>query len=130
LRINHLEPRLLHRRREEVRQNPAFDLQLDPTSPGMQFHKLDRIRDPNFWSIRVSREIRLIVHCTASSLLLCSVAHHDRAYAWAERRKLEIHPTTGAGQLAGVGVSQGFGSELTDITLAACRNELFRSADQ
>jgi hypothetical protein len=27
------------------------------------------------------------------------VDHHDRAYAWAARRKLEIHPTTGAAQL-------------------------------
>jgi hypothetical protein len=27
------------------------------------------------------------------------VDHHDRAYSWAERRKLEIHPTTGAAQL-------------------------------
>ena len=25
--------------------------------------------------------------------------HHDKAYAWAERRKLETHPTTGAAQL-------------------------------
>ena len=25
--------------------------------------------------------------------------HHDKAYAWAERRKLEVHPKTGAAQL-------------------------------
>ena len=25
--------------------------------------------------------------------------HHDRAYDWAERRKLETHPKTGAAQL-------------------------------
>ena len=33
------------------------------------------------------------------SLLLCYVDHHDKAYDWAERRKLETHPTTGAAQL-------------------------------
>jgi hypothetical protein len=77
----------------------AFDLQVNPASPGMQFHKLDRARDPNFWSVRVSRDIRLIVHRTASSLLLCYVDHHDDAYNWAERRKLETHPKTGAAQL-------------------------------
>ena len=33
------------------------------------------------------------------SLLLCYVGHHDDAYRWAERRKLEIHPKTGAAQL-------------------------------
>jgi mRNA-degrading endonuclease RelE of RelBE toxin-antitoxin system len=80
----------------------AFDLQLDPASPGMSFHKLDRAKDKNFWSVRVSRDIRLIVHKTSSRLLLCFVGHHDRAYEWAERRKLETHPTTGAAQLVEV----------------------------
>jgi hypothetical protein len=28
----------------------AFDLQLDATSRGLHFHRLDRARDPNFWS--------------------------------------------------------------------------------
>lgn len=46
----------------------------------MSFHKLDRAKDPNFWSVRVSRDIRLIVHKTAGSLLLCYVDHHDQAY--------------------------------------------------
>ncbi len=77
----------------------AFDLQMNPANPGLSFHKLDRARDKNFWSVRVSRDIRLIVHRTSSSLLLCYVDHHDAAYAWAERRKLETHPTTGAAQL-------------------------------
>src|SRR5262245_25574250 len=76
----------------------AFDLQLNPTQPGMQLHKLDQARDPHFWSVRVSRHIRLIVHKTDASLLLCYVDHHDEAYRWAERRKLEVHPKTGAAQ--------------------------------
>jgi mRNA-degrading endonuclease RelE of RelBE toxin-antitoxin system len=80
----------------------AFDLQLNPASPGMQLHKLDRARDKNFWSVRVNRDIRLIVHRTEGSLLLCYVDHHDDAYEWAERRKLETHPTTGAAQLVEV----------------------------
>src|SRR2546428_9230760 len=77
----------------------AFDLQMHPAHPGMQLHKLDKARDPNFWSVRVSRAIRMIVHRTAASLLLCYVDHHDEAYRWAERRKLETHPQTGAAQL-------------------------------
>ena len=48
--------------------------------------------------MRVSSDIRLIVHKTAASLLLCYVDHHDKAYVWAERRKLETHPKTGAAQ--------------------------------
>lgn len=76
----------------------AFDLQLNPANPGMQFHKLNKPKDRNFWSVRVSADIRLIVHKTADSLLLCYVGHHDKAYDWAERRKLETHPKTGAAQ--------------------------------
>src|SRR5665213_1387578 len=77
----------------------AFDLQVNTASPGMSFHKLDKAKDKNFWSVRVSRDIRLIVHKTDASLLFCYVAHHDKAYQWAERRKLETHPKTGAAQL-------------------------------
>ena len=77
----------------------AFDLQLNPVNPGMSFHRLDRAKDPNFWSVRVDRDLRLIVHRSESQLLLCYVGHHDDAYRWAERRKIERHPTTGAAQL-------------------------------
>lgn len=76
----------------------AFDLQLDPARPGLSFHKLDRAKDKNFWSVRVSSDLRLIVHRTTGRLLLCYVDHHDAAYDWAERRKLKTHPTTGAAQ--------------------------------
>ncbi|MCR1767700.1 UvrD-helicase domain-containing protein [Burkholderia glumae] len=84
---------------QKLAKTTAFDLQVDPTGNGHSFHKLDKARDSNFWSVRVSRDIRLIVHKTAGSLLLCYVDHHDRAYQWAERRKLETHPATGAAQL-------------------------------
>ena len=77
----------------------AFDLQLNPANPGMSFHKLDKAKDKNFWSVRVNKDIRLIVHKTAGSLLLCYVDHHDQAYAWAERRQLQTHPKPGAAQL-------------------------------
>ena len=76
----------------------AFDLQMDPANPGFSFHRLDKARDKSFWSVRVNRDVRLIVHKTAESLLLAYVDHHDDAYRWAERRRLETHPTTGAAQ--------------------------------
>lgn len=77
----------------------AFDLQMNPANPGMQFHRVNRARDRRFWSVRASDDIRLIVHKTESSFLLCYAGHHDQAYGWAERRKLETHPRTGAAQL-------------------------------
>jgi mRNA-degrading endonuclease RelE of RelBE toxin-antitoxin system len=32
----------------------AFDLQMNPASPGMSFDKLDKAKDKNFWSVRVN----------------------------------------------------------------------------
>jgi len=80
----------------------AFDLQLNPAHPSLQFHKLEKAKDRRFWCIRVSSDVRLIVHRTETSLLLCYAGHHDNAYHWAERRKLETHPKTGAAQFVEV----------------------------
>ena len=84
---------------QKAAKTTAFDLQVNPAHPSLQFHKLDKAKDSRFASVRVSRDIRVIVHKTQASLLLCYVGHHDAAYMWAERRKLETHPTTGAAQL-------------------------------
>ena len=77
----------------------AIELQMNPGHPGLQMHKLDRAKDKNFWSARVNDDLRLILHRTEASCLLCYVGHHDPAYAWAERRKLMVHPKTGAAQM-------------------------------
>lgn len=77
----------------------AFDLQINPKQSSLSFHRIDKVRDKNFWSIRVSSDIRAIVHKSDASLLLCYVDHHDKAYDWAQKRKLETHPKTGAAQL-------------------------------
>jgi hypothetical protein len=84
---------------QKAAKTTAFDLQLNPANPSLSLHKLDKARDKNFWSVRASNDIRLIVHKTSGSLLLCYVDHHEDAYAWAERRKIETHPRTGAAQL-------------------------------
>ncbi|RWN61238.1 3'-5' exonuclease [Mesorhizobium sp.] len=80
----------------------AFDLQANPDQPGLQFHRIDKSKDPNFWSVRVSRDIRIIVHKTGGSVMLAYVDHHDDAYKWAERRRIETHPSTGAIQIVEV----------------------------
>jgi UvrD-like helicase C-terminal domain/AAA domain len=80
----------------------AFDLQMDRAAPGLNFHRIDRSRDRHFWSVRVSGEIRIIVHKTEASFLLAYVGHHDDAYSWAERRRIEAHPRTGAIQIVEV----------------------------
>ncbi|XSG77630.1 3'-5' exonuclease [Herpetosiphon llansteffanensis] len=77
----------------------AFDLQINPAHPSFQMHRLERAKDAHFWSVRVNDDIRIILHKTDLSILLCYVDHHDAAYQWAMRRKIEQHPRTGAAQL-------------------------------
>lgn len=77
----------------------VFDLQVDPANPGIQLHRIERVKDKGFWSARVSRNIRLILYRSNFSMLVCYVGHHDNAYKWASNRKLEQHPKTGAAQM-------------------------------
>lgn len=80
----------------------VFDLQMDPTGNGLQLHRIDKSKDQNFWSARVNRDVRLIVHKTRESMLVAYVDHHDDAYTWAERRRIEAQPRTGAVQIVEV----------------------------
>lgn len=52
---------------QKAAKTSAFDLQLDPSAPGLSFHRIDRGKDPNFWSVRVNADIRIIVHKTTCS---------------------------------------------------------------
>ena len=56
----------------------VLDLQLDPSAPGLQMHRIDKSRDEHFWSARVGRDLRLILHKTEASILVAYVGHHDR----------------------------------------------------
>lgn len=87
---------------QKAAKTTAFDLQMDPSAPGLKFHRIERSRDPHFWSVRASGDIRIIIHKTDSSFLLAYVGHHDDAYSWAERRRIEAHPRTGAIQIVEV----------------------------
>ncbi len=87
---------------QKAAKTSAFDLQTNPAAPGLQLHRIDKSKDPNFWSVRVNRDLRIIVHKSVTSMLLAYVDHHDKAYAWAERRRIEAHPKTGAIQIVEV----------------------------
>ena len=84
---------------QKAAKTTAFDLQLSPAAPGLRLHRIEASRDRNFWSVRANADIRIIVHKTEGSFLLAYVDHHDAAYAWAERRRIEAHPRTGAIQI-------------------------------
>lgn len=77
----------------------AFDFQMDPSLPGFSMHRVERARDPNFWTARVNRDIRMVIHKTNGDTLLAWVGHHDDAYRWAQTRRIENHPRTGAVQI-------------------------------
>ncbi len=94
--------RRLSAQEQKAVKETVFDLQMNAAAPGLQFHRIDKSKDPNFWSTRVNRDVRLIVHKTQDSFLICYVAHHDDAYTWAERRRIETHPMTGAAQIVEV----------------------------
>ena len=95
---------------QKLVKTTAFDLQLNPSNLGMRFHRLHKAKDKNFWAVRASGDLRLVVHRSPDYVLLCYVDHHDKAYDWAQRRKLETHPTTGAAQLV-----ETFASEADEI---------------
>jgi mRNA-degrading endonuclease RelE of RelBE toxin-antitoxin system len=80
----------------------AFDFQVNPKNPGFSYEDLKRAKDKNMWTFRASGDLRIIVHRTPATFTLCYVDHHDKAYDWAERRRLEIHPVTGAAQIVEV----------------------------
>ena len=84
---------------QKAAKTTAFDLQLNPAHPSHSLHRVTGAKDTDFWSVRVNLDFRIIVHRAGDGMTLCYVGHHDAAYRWAERRKLETHPTTGAAQL-------------------------------
>lgn len=59
----------------------ALDLQLNPAHPSLQFHKLEKARDKQFWSVRVNSDVRLIVHRTADEDTILTIATHLPAEA-------------------------------------------------
>ncbi len=97
--------KLTNQEQKAVKQT-AFDVQMNPDAKGLRYHKLDRTRDPRFWSLSVTMDIRIIVHRMESQTLLAYVDHHEGAYRWAQNRKIEVHPQTGAAQIVEVIESQ------------------------
>ena len=45
---------------QKAAKTSAFDLQMDLSSPGLQFQRTEKSQDPNFWSMRVNRDFRII----------------------------------------------------------------------
>jgi hypothetical protein len=67
-------------------KSAAFDYLAGSTRPGHRLHRLVHADDRRFWSLRVNRELRIILYHGHDEVVLCLADHHDRAYAWAAHR--------------------------------------------
>ena len=84
---------------QRAAKTTAFDLQTNIAHPSLSLHRVTGAKHPGFWSARVNLDLRIILHRAGENVVFCYVDSHDDAYRWAERRRLETHPTTGAAQL-------------------------------
>ncbi len=80
----------------------AFQLQRDASHPSLSLHRVEKARSDDIWSVRAGRDLRIIVQKRGGDIMIAYVAHHDDAYDWAQRRRIEAHPTTGALQIVEV----------------------------
>lgn len=69
----------------------------NPTSPGINYEKINHAADANMRSVRIDQNYRGIVLKPDHGGVYCMlwVAKHDDAYDWARRHKAAIHPDAG-----------------------------------
>jgi HAMP domain len=68
----------------------AFDVLSRSDDTVHRQHRLAHAKDRRFWSIRVNRDLRIIVSHINEDAVLCYAGHHDEAYTWAEQRKVGV----------------------------------------
>lgn len=73
----------------------------DPASPGLNYEKIQAVRDQKLHSIRVDQSYRAIVLRSKAedAYILLWVDKHDDAYEWARKQQLSVHPQSGAIQI-------------------------------
>jgi superfamily I DNA/RNA helicase len=80
------------------------NFQRNPTSPGFNFERIQKSRDPNMRSVRIDQAYRgiLLRPERGNVFMLLWVDRHDEAYAWAERHRCDINAETGSVQVYAV----------------------------
>lgn len=87
---------------EQSQANKAVMLfQQDPQHGGLHYEKLTAFKDNKLRSIRANQDVRIIVAAADKEdlYLMLYVDHHEPAYDWAAKRKVEINPNTGSLQV-------------------------------
>lgn len=79
----------------------VLKFQTNPKSPGLNFEKLNAVKDKNMRSIRVDQAYRVILAAPEEGnvYLFLWVDHHDKAYDWAANHQCKVNPNTGSIQL-------------------------------
>lgn len=79
----------------------VLKFQTNPKSPGLNFEKLNAVKDKNMRSIRVDQAYRVILSAPEEGnvYLFLWVDHHDKAYDWAFSHQCKVNPNTGSIQL-------------------------------
>tara|TARA_R110002072_G_scaffold211501_4_gene369086 strand:- start:8715 stop:10838 length:2124 start_codon:yes stop_codon:yes gene_type:complete len=86
---------------QNLANQAVLKLQNDHGQSGLNYEKLSVCKDGSMRSVRVNRDVRIILCTTdtAGLVILLYVDHHDDAYSWAEKRKVELNPYTQAIQV-------------------------------
>ncbi|PID45075.1 MAG: DNA helicase [Proteobacteria bacterium] len=79
----------------------VLKFQTNPKSPGLNFEKLNAVKDKNMRSLRVDQTYRVILSAPEKGnvYLFLWVDHHDKAYDWAASHQCKVNPNTGSIQL-------------------------------
>ncbi len=79
----------------------VLKFQTNSTSSGLNFEKLNAVKDKNMRSLRVDQAYRVIVAAPEAGnvYLFLWVDHHDKAYDWAAKHTCKVNPNTGTVQL-------------------------------
>ena len=87
---------------EQAQANKTvMQFQQNPQHGGLHYEKLTACRDDKLRSIRVNQDVRIILATVEKQnlYLMLYIDHHEPAYDWAARRKVEINPNTGSLQV-------------------------------
>ena len=57
----------LSNEQQKAAKTTAFDLQVNPTQPSHSLHRVAGAKDPDFWSVRINLDLRIILHLPGGS---------------------------------------------------------------
>lgn len=93
----------------------------DPSSPGLNFESIQGAKDGHMKSARITQDLRTILHQSNGMLTLLYAGHHEDAYRWAERRRMENHPVTGTLQIVETAEAAQNAVNVADLTSNSTR---------